>query len=101
MRVVADRRPDGWLADFNMTVQQAEAAVSYARDALAALHRVQAITEEEVGAPERAAADLPELESQLSERKWESSKLSNDIDILGLGTLYLSFLNTERDLPAA
>ena len=44
VRVAADWRPEGWLADFDhMTPQIAEERVTNARDALNALHRVQAI----------------------------------------------------------
>ena len=97
----ASWRQNGWLTDFYMTVQQGEAAVTNARDALAELHRVQAITEAESSAPEHAAADLLELEAHLSERKSESSRLSYEIKNLGLGTLYLAFRNAECDLLAA
>ena len=48
IRVASDWRPDGWLADFDlMTVQEAEAHVTDARDALNAMHRVQAVSEAE------------------------------------------------------
>ena len=49
MKVGADWRPDGWLADFdNMTPHQAEERVVTARDALAALHQVKAVSEAEL-----------------------------------------------------
>ena len=42
VKVGANWRPDGWLADYDMmTVQEAEARVTDARDALQAMHRVQ------------------------------------------------------------
>ena len=67
IRVAADWRPEGWLADFDhLTPQIAEERVTNARDALNALHRVQAISESEQEAAERAAAELPGLQ-----RKWE------------------------------
>ena len=60
VRVAADWRPDGWLADFDhLTVQQAEERVTNARDALNALHRVQAVSEAEQEAAERAKASYP------------------------------------------
>ena len=63
IRVAADWRPDGWLADFDhLTPQIAEERVTNARDALNALHRVQAISESEQEAAAQAAADLPILE---------------------------------------
>ena len=53
VRVAADWRPDGWLADYDsMTVQQAEERVIACRDALNVLHQVQAISEVDA---ERAA----------------------------------------------
>ena len=59
--MAADWRPDGWLADFDhLTPQIAEERVTNARDALNALHRVQAISESEQEAAESAAADLPD-----------------------------------------
>ena len=68
VRVAADWRPEGWLADYDhMTPQIAEERVTNARDALNALHRVQAISESEQEAAERAAADLPGLEAHLAE----------------------------------
>ena len=59
IRVASDWRPDGWLADYDLkTVQEAEAAVTDARDALNAMHRVQAVSEADA---QRAkdAADSP------------------------------------------
>ena len=54
IRVAADWRPDGWLADFDhLTPQIAEERVTNARDALNALHRVQAISESEQEAAEQ------------------------------------------------
>ena len=50
VRVAADWRPEGWLADYDhMTPQIAEERVTNARDALNALHRVQAISESGAG----------------------------------------------------
>ena len=48
-RLAADWRPDKWLADFDhMTVADAEARVTDARDALTVLHKVSAVSEAEV-----------------------------------------------------
>ena len=67
IRVAADWRPDGWLADFDhLTPQIAEERVTNARDALNALHRVQAISESEQEAAERAAAELPGLDTEFA-----------------------------------
>ena len=60
VRVAGDWRPDGWLADHDqLTVQEAEAAVVDARDALAALHRIQAVTEAERDDALAAEDELP------------------------------------------
>ena len=83
VRVAADWRPDGWLADFDhMTPQIAEERVTNARDALNALHRVQAISESEQEAAERAAADLPGLEAHLAELTAERDKVLADRDAI-------------------
>ena len=67
IRVAADWRPDGWLADFDhLTPQIAEERVTNARDALNALHRVQAISESEQEAAAQAAMDLPLFEQTLA-----------------------------------
>ena len=60
VRVAADWRPDGWLAELDeLTVQSAEAAVVDARDALNALVRVHAVGEAEVVAARAARDRLP------------------------------------------
>ena len=83
VRVAADWRPDGWLADFDhMTPQIAEERVTNARDALNALHRVQAISESEQEAAERAAADLPGLEAHLAELTAERDRVRADRDAI-------------------
>ena len=65
VRVAADWRPDGWLADFDsLSVSEAEEAVVTARDALAAIHRVQAISEAEMEAAEVAAVEIPALDAK-------------------------------------
>ena len=67
IKVAADWRPDGWLADFDhLTPQIAEERVTNARDALNALHRVQAISESEQEAAAQAAMDLPLFEQTLA-----------------------------------
>ena len=62
VKVASDWRPDGWLANMDsMTTQQAEEAVTAAREALAALHQVQAVTEAEAQTAAEAKAALPGL----------------------------------------
>ena len=59
VRVAADWRPDGWLADYDhMTPQIAEEKVVVCRDMLNALHRVQAVSESEAEAIAMAKAQL-------------------------------------------
>ena len=66
VKVASDWRPDGWLADMDaMTTQQAEEAVTGAREALAALHQVQAVTEAEAQQAAEAKAALPGLQAAL------------------------------------
>ena len=66
VKVAADWRPDGWLADLDlMTVQEAEAAVTDARDGLNAMHRVQAVSEAEVQHAREMADALPGLRARL------------------------------------
>ena len=66
VKVASDWRPDGWLADMDaMTPQQAEEAVTAAREALAALHQVQAVTEAEAQTAAEAKGALPGLRDRL------------------------------------
>ena len=63
VKVASDWRPDGWLADFDlMTVQEAEAKVTDARDGLNAMHRVQAISEADQQRALEAREALPAKE---------------------------------------
>ena len=68
VRAAADWRPDGWLADFDlMAVQEAEAKVTDARDALNAIHRVQAISEADQQRALEAREALPAFEAATRE----------------------------------
>ena len=81
IKVAADWRPDGWLADFDhLTPQIAEERVTNARDALNALHRVQAISESEQEAAEQAAADLPAFEQTLADLNADKVQVISDRD---------------------
>ena len=68
VRVAGDWRPDGWLADHDRfrPFQRRKAAVVDARDALAALHRIQAITEAEREEALAAVDELPGLRAALA-----------------------------------
>ena len=76
--VAADWLPDGWLADYDgKTVLEAEGDVAAARDALALLHKAQAvaevkeeiISEQQQQEAEKAKAALPDLRVKVSEAK--------------------------------
>ena len=87
IKVAADWRPDGWLADFDhLTPQIAEERVTNARDALNALHRVQAISESEQEAAERAAADLPSFEQTLRDLHADKLEVLSDRDKIPTAT---------------
>ena len=63
VKVASDWRPDGWLADYDLkTVQEAEAEVTDTRDALSAMHRVQAISEADQQRALEAREALPAKE---------------------------------------
>ena len=77
VKVASDWRPDGWLADFDlMTVQEAEAHVTDARDALNAMHRVQAVSETDVQRAKDAADAIPGLQAHMeaTERKHKAKE---------------------------
>ena len=66
VRVAADWHPADWSADYDsLSVAEAEAAVTTARDALSVLHRVQAISEAEAEAAEAERRRIPGLEESL------------------------------------
>ena len=67
VKVSADWRPEGWHADYDsMTPEQTETRVVDAREALADLHRIQAIGELELAEAQQAAEVLPQLDGEVS-----------------------------------
>ena len=83
VKVASDWRPDGWLADMDaMTTQQAEEAVTAAREALAALHQVQAVTEAEAQQAGEAKAALPGL--QAAQKAFRDKALAIHAELDGL-----------------
>ena len=67
-KVAADWRPNGWQAGYDhMTIQEAEALIVDARDALNVLHQVQAISQADADAASSARGDLPALEAKEGE----------------------------------
>ena len=102
VRVAADWRPEGWLADFDhMTPQIAEERVTNARDALNALHRVQAISESEQEAAERAAADLPGLEARVIDLRAEYGRLNAEHAAIPLDTVAKQIKDLDTDIDSA
>ena len=78
IKVGSDWYPVGWQADYDgLTVQDAEAAVVAARDALAALHTVQAVTDAEIEAARRARDTMPALQ-QAKDAADEHANVLND-----------------------
>ena len=66
VRVAADWQPEGWQADYDsLTREQAEVGVVDAREALADLHRIQAIGELELAEAQQAKAALPGIEREI------------------------------------
>ena len=83
VKVAADWRPDGWLADMDtMTVQQAQESVVGARDALSALHRVQAVGEAEIVAAKAAAELVPQMERLVRDADAKHQNVAGNLDIL-------------------
>ena len=86
-RVASDWRPDGWLADMDaMTTQQAEEAVTAAREQLATLHQVQAVTEAEAQSAGEARDALPGLEMALQAADEKAQAIRADLEGLPLGS---------------
>ena len=85
VKVAPDWRPDGWLAGMDaMTTQQAEEAVTAAREALAALGRVQAVTEAEAQQAGEAKDSLPGLRAALKAAEDKAQALLADLNGLPL-----------------
>ena len=65
-KIADDWRPDGWVADLDRLSEiEAQAAVTAARDALAALHQVRAISEDRRQAALEARDALPDAKDKL------------------------------------
>ena len=88
VKIALDWRPDGWLADYdNLTVQEAEEAVVVARDALAALHRVQAVSEAELRQAEEAAEEIPDLEEACEDARKARDELREKVTAVPIDAL--------------
>ena len=79
VNVAADWRPEGWLADYDLlTVAEAQALVTDARDALTALHEIRAVSQADADRAERSAAALPEARERLSELDDAAERAKSD-----------------------
>ena len=85
VRVAADWRPDGWLADYDsMTVQQAEERVIACRDALNVLHQVQAISEVDAERAAQSAKNIPALQSNVEKYGTQLEAMQKEIAAIPL-----------------
>ena len=99
IKIASDWRPDGWLADMDaMTTQQAEEAVTAAREALAALHQVQAVTEAEAQQAAEAKASLPGLRDALRAGRDKAQAIRADLDGVPIQQIANAIMGAERDL---
>ena len=99
VKVASDWRPAGWLADMDsMTTQQGEEAVTAAREALAALHQVQAVTEAEAQQAFEAKAALPGLRGSLQAYTDKAQAIRADMADLPLLKAASAVKAAERDL---
>ena len=99
VKVASDWRPDGWLADMDsMTTQQAEEAVTAAREALAALHQVQAVSEAEAESAAEANAALPGLQASLKVFLDKEKGIFADLEGLPLDAARKAVKEAEREL---
>lgn len=101
VRVAADWRPDGWLADYDhLTVQQAEEAVTDARDALNGLHRVQAVSEADAERAKQAEADIPVLKQRIDDMQEQRRQVLADRDAIPETTATLEVKRLDGELDA-
>ena len=88
MRVAADWQPEGWQADYDsLTREQAEVGVVDAREALADLHRIQAIGELELAEAQQAKAALPGIEREIEDVQASLRELRGERAGLGIEQL--------------
>ena len=85
IKVGADWRPAQWLVDYDlMTVQEAEAKVTDARDALNAMHRVQAVSEADQQRAEDAAGRIPWIETAVKDFREQKAILQGQLPAIPL-----------------
>ena len=101
-KIAADWRPDGWLADYDsMTPETAAADVAAAREALQALHRVQAVSEAEAERAAAAADELPGLRDELEAAKHFARSIEAQLADLALPTLRQDVTRVEQAIRLA
>ena len=84
IKVGSDWRPNGWLADYDhMTFQQAEELVVSARDALAALHTVKAVSQVDVERGKEARRAIPALKEFLNDLETAATGAALDVQNAG------------------
>ena len=99
VKVASDWRPDGWLADMDaMTTQQAEEAVTAAREALAALHQVQAVSEAEAQQAGEAKAALPGLQAAQKAFRDKALAIHAELDGLPLDAARKAVNDTQAEI---
>ena len=79
VRIAADWLPDDWLAEYDgLTVSEMETEIARQRDALNTLHRVDAVTEQEIADLEHLASQVDSLQEDLTDAR--RSLQDNDAD---------------------
>ena len=102
VKVASDWRPDGWLADYDLkTVQEAEAAVTDARDALNAMHRVQAVSETDAQRAKDAADALPGLRAHVDATQTAYTAKTEERDAIPVAAAAMQASGKERTLDDA
>ena len=98
-KIASDWRPDGWLADMDsMTTQQAEEAVTAAREQLAALGLIQAVTEVESQQAGEAKDALPGLKATLLAALDKAQGIHADLEGLPLHQAASEVKKAEQEL---
>ena len=99
VRLAADWRPDNWTADMDtMTAGQAQETTAAAREALGALHKVQAVSVAEVEAAQAAVASMPALRQVEDDAAARNNGYNAELAALPLDKLRADFRQAERDL---
>ena len=99
VKVAADWRPDGWLANMDSaTPQEAEEGVTGAREQLSALHQVQSVSEAEAQAAEEAKDKIPEAQKAVGDLEAMMGESQADLDGLPLNQAAKAVKEAETEL---